>query len=205
MALLCLIASSLFSSSAHADDLTPFALPNVYRDIQIDSAPSGLVLSISQDGKPLPCLPKSQTPCKIRVISVKEQVQLSIVIFHQGQKLTFQRSLRDRKQNLEEWLFPIPSLAITTPTTINNPATLPTKENDPSKNLIKEKTEPVTRKVSALALREPPPSTAKRTTPYWVWIVVGGVVVVTGAGIGIGIGLSQRDRVGWRCLSCLSQ
>ncbi|MBK05361.1 MAG: hypothetical protein CL920_32080 [Deltaproteobacteria bacterium] len=90
-------------------DIAPIApLPSVYREIHIDTAPSGLAIEIYKKNKRLACLPANKTPCKVRVVGF-QAIPLRVVVYKGSQIFKMTRKLKGRNMSVERWFLPIAS------------------------------------------------------------------------------------------------
>ncbi len=120
------------------DPLT--ALPTTYSDILLETSPSGLPVALTQDNKPLSCLPANVTPCKFRVVAYKK-VDLWIAVLYRNQSLRYHRPLKGRTRGVQHWLLPMPLPTAILPTT--QPTTQPVIHPDAhSANLPPSRTPP---------------------------------------------------------------
>ncbi len=229
--LCCLLFSSLALAQTDKDDnLT--ALPTTYSDILLETSPSGLPITLTQDNKPLSCLPANVTPCKFRVVAYK-QVDLWIAVTYRNQILRYHRPLKGRTSGIQQWLLPMP-LPVSTPLpttqpTQKPPATQPTPRTlalpvpPIERRTIERRTveppierriveppierrtvEPPIERRTIVAHQVPPqaPRKAGSASPL-IWPwIVVGAAVVIGVGVGVGVGVAQQDRITLRCTAC---
>lgn len=235
--LVCFLFSTLALAQTNKDskddkDDPLTALPTTYSDILLETSPSGLPVALTQDNKPLPCLPANVTPCKFRVVAYKK-VDLWIAVLYRSQSLRYHRPLKGRTRGVQHWLLPMPLPTAILPTT--QPTTQPVTQPDASVTSLPQPrtpllatSQPVERRPSEAPVERRPsessverrpsessverrlvaqrpvsPPVPKRTASVPLWPwFVVGGVVVIGIGVGIGVGISQQDRIVLRCSAC---
>ena len=90
------------------DFFVPIApLPSTYRDIQIQTSPSNLVIGVWKGKKLLQCSPANKTPCKVRVFGFST-IPLQILVYRGKEVIRYARKLRGRDMKTEHWFLALP-------------------------------------------------------------------------------------------------